>query len=235
MNRSPTAPMTLNACAEATNRAGFAVVRGVAPLDVLRDLLLACPAIPQAGLRDLLNATPMFRQVAELPSVKSLVSDSLGRPGFVTRAILFDKTPAANWALGFHQDVVIAVTERFDTTGFGPWSVKAGIPHVRPPAAVLERMVTVRVHLDDCGPENGPLAVIPGSHTCGFLDDSELERRIAAGPIVECPCRAGDAVLMRPLLLHGSRKAESPSRRRVVHLEFAADPLPPPLRWREGV
>ena len=27
---------------------------------------------------------------------------------------------------------------------------------------MLERMLTVRIHLDDCGLENGPLLVVPG-------------------------------------------------------------------------
>jgi ectoine hydroxylase-related dioxygenase (phytanoyl-CoA dioxygenase family) len=95
-------------------------------------------------------------------------------------------------------------------------------------------MITVRVHLDDCGPDNGPLAVIPGSHRHGFLDDPALRRAIDEGPIAECTVSAGDAVLMRPLLLHGSRKADRPAHRRVAHFEFACDSLPSPLRWCES-
>jgi hypothetical protein len=33
---------------------------------------------------------------------------------------------------------------------------------VHPPAEILDKMLTLRVHLDDCGEENGPLRVIPG-------------------------------------------------------------------------
>ena len=40
------------------------------------------------------------------------------------------------------------------------------------------------------------------------------------------------AVLMRPLLLHSSPAPRLPRRRRVVHLEFAAAPLPHGLEWR---
>lgn len=212
--------------AEQLRRNGFAVVSGVAPPGLVSRLVASCPEIPQAGLRDLLAVAPAFRELAVRSEIQSLVASALGRPGFVTRAILFDKSPGANWALGFHQDVVIAVEGRFDIDAFGPWSVKAGITHVRPPANVLEGMLTVRVHLDDCGPDNGPLAVFPGSHGLGFLDDLVLKEWIERGPVVECPCSAGDAVLMRPLLLHGSRKAAAPSHRRVVHLGLRQIPCP---------
>ena len=64
------------------------------------------------------------------------------------RAILFDKTPATNWSLGWHQDRTIAVAKRADVNGFGPWTVKSGLLHVAPPFDILVRMVTLRVHLD---------------------------------------------------------------------------------------
>ena len=44
---------------------------------------------------------------------------------------------------------------RVESPGYGPWTVKAGIAHVRPPIGVLEGMLTLRVHLDDCGPGRG--------------------------------------------------------------------------------
>jgi len=152
----------------------------------------------------------------------------------VARAILFDKSMDANWALGFHQDVVVAVAGRAEVPGFGPWSVKAGVDHVRPPAEILARMITVRIHLDSCGPDNAPLSVIPGTHAHGFLDDAAIGVHIRRGPVVECCAQPGDAVLMRPLLLHGSRKADRPAHRRVAHFECACDQLPPPLRWRSA-
>lgn len=38
---------------------------------------------------------------------------------------------------------------------------------------------------------------------------------------------------MRPLLLHASSPALAPAHRRVLHLEYAAAPLPPGLEWHE--
>lgn len=197
-------------------------------------LVRASPPVPSAGLRDLFTVAPVFRALADHDAIRAIVRAALGAPGFVTRAILFDKSPGANWALGFHQDTVIAVRDRADAEGFGPWSVKAGLWHVRATVGVLDRMITVRVHLDDCPADNGPLTVIPGSHAHGLLRDSDIAVRAERGPHADCLASAGDAVLMRPLLLHASRRSECPRSRRVVHLEFACDALPAPLRWRDG-
>jgi ectoine hydroxylase-related dioxygenase (phytanoyl-CoA dioxygenase family) len=50
-----------------------------------------------------------------------------------------------------------------------------------------------------------------------------------------CCLDAGDALIMRPLLLHASSPARKAHHRRVIHLEFApADLLPPGLHWAFG-
>ncbi len=229
----PQEQFDIGGAAESVRRDGFVIVRSVADRALIDELLRDLPPVPAAGTRNLLSLAPTFRKLTCDRRLESLLTTILGKPGFITRSILFDKSPGANWALGFHQDVAIAVAERVEVPAFGPWSVKEGVPHVRPPSAVLEQMITVRVHLDDCGPDNGPLAVIPGSHSRGMLDDAALRPAISAGPVLECTVKAGDAVLMRPLLLHGSRKAEKPAHRRVAHFEIACDPLPHPLRWHE--
>ena len=63
------------------------------------------------------------------------------------RAILFDKTAAADWALGWRQDRTIAVKERVRVDGFGTWSIKSGMLHVEPPFELLSGMVTLRIHM----------------------------------------------------------------------------------------
>src|SRR4029453_8748221 len=98
-----------------------------------------------------------------------VVGRGLGRITRPVRGILLDKVPGANWHVGWHQDLVIPVRERREVSGFGPWTVKAGMPHVKPPAEVLAGMLTIRVQLDDCGQDNGPLRVVPGSHRRGEL------------------------------------------------------------------
>jgi ectoine hydroxylase-related dioxygenase (phytanoyl-CoA dioxygenase family) len=61
--------------------------------------------------------------------------------------------------------------ERVEVDGFGPWYMKAEVLHVQPPAAILEHMLTVRLHLDPCNEENGALRVLPGSHTRGKISE----------------------------------------------------------------
>src|SRR5207237_89348 len=98
----------------------------------------------------------------------------LGRDLVAVKATLFDKTPESNWRVQWHQDRAIAVKERLDVPGYGPWSSRCGSLHVEPPSEVLAQMIAVRVHLDPCDSENGPLRVIPGSHRSGKLSDRQL-------------------------------------------------------------
>jgi ectoine hydroxylase-related dioxygenase (phytanoyl-CoA dioxygenase family) len=183
------------------------------------------------AIRNLLEAVPAVAELARSPAVRALVEPVLGAGAFAVRGILFDKTPDANWKVAWHQDLTIAVRERREVAGFGPWSEKAGVVHVQPPAAVLERMVTVRLHLDPCGPENGPVQVIPGSHRAGRLSADEIQRRRAERAPEPACIGSGGALLMRPLLLHASSPSSLPAHRRVIHLEFAADDLPGGLEW----
>ena len=150
------------------------------------------------------------------------------------RGILFNKLPGANSKVPCHQEFAIAIRKRMDLPGWGPWSMKDAGLHVRPPAAVLGRMLAVRVHLGDCGGHDGPLRILPGSHTHGLLKNAE----ILAWPkerAVTCAVRRGDTILMRPLLLHASSSAAEPAKRRVIHIEFAAEDLPDGMQWHERV
>lgn len=224
---------------------GYALVPGVIDRAEV-DALLA--ALARAGegeavrrresvyaIRNLLEEVPEVRALARSAAVRALVEPVLGEGAFAVRGILFDKTPDANWKVTWHQDLTIAVRARREVEGFGPWSEKAGVTSVQPPAAVLERMLTVRLHLDDCGPENGPVNVLPGTHRLGRLAAAEIERRRTAEPPAATCVGAGGVLLMRPLLLHASSPATAPAHRRVVHLDFAAGGLPGGLEWHDRV
>jgi ectoine hydroxylase-related dioxygenase (phytanoyl-CoA dioxygenase family) len=165
------------------------------------------------------------------PSARRLVEPVLGRDARAVQGLLFDKVASANWRVGWHQDLVVPVRERVDSPGYTAWSVKRGVPHVKPPAGALERMLIVRWRLDDCGPDNGPLQVIPGSHQNGELGSDDVKKRIRHATPTLCTGRKGDALLMRPLLLHASSKATAPKHRRVLHVLFASAPLPHGLDW----
>jgi ectoine hydroxylase-related dioxygenase (phytanoyl-CoA dioxygenase family) len=81
--------------------------------------------------------------------------------------------------------------------------------------------VALRLHLDDSRADNGPLRVLPGTHTLGLLTESDIPRLTTEVPAVDCTVPAGGVVVMRPLIVHASSKAESDLPRRVPHIEYA--------------
>lgn len=146
--------------------------------------------------------------------------------------LFFDKTPEANWPVLWHQDLTLAVAEKHELDGWSAWSMKAGVWHVQPPATLLATMATVRLHLDDCGADNGPLRLLPGSHRLGRLSRQRVAELRRTNSERECPCARRIRCPDGPLLLHASSPARTPGHRRVIHLEFAAAAaLPAPLRW----
>jgi ectoine hydroxylase-related dioxygenase (phytanoyl-CoA dioxygenase family) len=185
------------------------------------------------GERNLLDVLAI-RQLAGSEPIRILARSVLGDNCFAVRGILFNKTDGTNWKVTWHQDCVIAVAARRDIPGWGPWSIKAGVHHVRPTSGVMSRMLAIRLHLDECGADNGPLRVIPGSHKHGFLSDRQIQDW-PKSKAVSCTANRGDAILMRPLLLHSSPPATVPSGRRVIHLEFAAEELPNEVSWKDRV
>lgn len=185
------------------------------------------------GHRDLMRRIPAVADLAVSSDVLNFLGNLLGTEPFPVRSIFFDKTPEANWLVPWHQDLSIAVDRRLDLPGYGPWSIKEGVVHVQPPLEILESMITLRIHLDDCDESNGALRVIAGSHRLRRLSAAQIsEARVQANEVM-CSVRAGDALLMRPLLLHASSAAQVPSHRRVIHLEYATCPLAEGLKWAE--
>jgi ectoine hydroxylase-related dioxygenase (phytanoyl-CoA dioxygenase family) len=224
--------------AASVERDGWAVTPPLVPqlaVDALLAELAPLAADARGGVRNLFDAAPAVRALACSPAVRSVADAVLGPHCFAVRALLFDKTPAANWKVVWHQDLTIAVRARAHAPGWGPWSEKGGVAHVQPPAELLERMLAVRIHLDDCGADNGPVRVLPGSHRFGRLSDEAIDGWRARATAVDCLADRGAILAFRPLILHASSAARSASHRRVVHLEFAAEELPPPLAWHERV
>jgi len=183
------------------------------------------------GIRNLLRLCPLVAEIAVATRIASWLGTLAGRPVFPVRALFFDKTPEANWRVPWHQDLTIAVVRRIETPGFETWSLKDEINHVQPPTGILEGMVALRLHLDDCHSANGALKVIPGSHLHGKLKSADISEWVEANPEVVCEVPRGGALVIRPLLLHASAPAASPAHRRVLHIEYATDQLPNGLKW----
>lgn len=145
---------------------------------------------------------------------------------------LFRKTAGGNWLVPAHQDLSVPVAGKIEHPQLSGWSVKQGRQHVQPPVELLERLLAVRLHVDRCGPDDGPLRVVPGSHRFGRLDSQRIQALKSEFGEHPCEAGAGDLLLMKPLLVHASSRAREPrGQRRVLH--FLYGPAEPGygLRW----
>lgn len=183
------------------------------------------------GQRDLLDQ-PWCQRLAQgllqLPELHGLLPPD----GVAVQCTLFEKSAGRNWLVAPHQDLAIPVAERVEHPALRGWSLKGGRHFVLAPADVLAQLVALRLHLDDATQADGGLRFVPGSHQDGVLDDAGVQRWRERVVEVAADARAGDALLMRPLVLHASSKATNAAgRRRVLHLLFGPAALPCGLRW----
>jgi ectoine hydroxylase-related dioxygenase (phytanoyl-CoA dioxygenase family) len=95
------------------------------------------------------------------------------------------------------------------------------VNYAHAPARALETILALRVHLDASTAENGPLRVLPGTHTRGVLTDDEIHSIAAQGTSVDGLLPLGGVIAMRPLVIHASSKSRTPNARRVLHIEYA--------------
>lgn len=174
------------------------------------------------GARNLLDFWPESLGLLKSSSLRPLLQAILGPDGGLVRGLFFDKPPGADWSLPWHRDQTIAVKRHGPMGRFNKPTTKAGIPHVEAPQDLLERMVTVRIHLDAMDEGNGALRVIPGSHVAKGVATEALPAELPE--IIEC--LAGDVLLMRPLLLHSSGTSDPGQHRhrRIIHWEFSPTP-----------
>lgn len=212
---------------------GYLLLPGLLPAE-RREMLtaeLVGLAPGTAGERELLDR-PWCRELAQwllaLPQLRGLLpSDAVA-----VQCTLLEKSADRNWLVTPHQDLAIPVAERVEHPALGAWSIKSGRHFVLAPAEVLAQLVALRLHLDDATEADGGLRFVPGSHQGGVLDEAATRRWRDAVGEVAVDAHAGDALLMRPLVLHASSKATAASgRRRVLHFLFGPAALPYGLRW----
>jgi ectoine hydroxylase-related dioxygenase (phytanoyl-CoA dioxygenase family) len=203
---------------------GFAVIPDVLTqaeiLNIVGKLQDAALRRSRAGIRHLMSNADVSRLAYE-PCLLALAREVLGSTAFPFRATLFDKSPTANWLVVWHQDTALPLRCRKEAPGWGPWSVKEGIPYAHAPSQALDKVVALRVHLDNSTEQNGPLRVLPGTHKLGVLTDHEVfesTQRVA----VDCLVQRGAVLVMRPLLIHSSSKSQTDTPRRLLHIEYAS-------------
>lgn len=236
----------MHSAVQQVHQDGFTIVPAVfadVELTAIIDSLTEALAGPEAavlqrdgrlcGARNLIQTWPQAAEVWRRDPLPALLRAILGDRFGLVRALYFDKPPGDTWALPWHKDLTIAVSDnRLPSSHFRRPTTKAGVPHVEASQALLETMLTARIHLDDATDSNGPMQVMPGSHQAGKTVeiDESLSRPLLA--------QRGDVLLIRPLVAHNSTSPHpsNQSHRRILHLEFATESnLPDGFTWHDFV
>jgi Phytanoyl-CoA dioxygenase (PhyH) len=203
---------------------GYAVLPGVISeseaTGLLRELLESNLPRSRAGIRHLMAQTGVAK-VARGPELMTIARGLLGDKTIPFRATLFDKSQGSNWLVMWHQDTALPLIERQEKEGWGPWSVKDGVNYAHAPAAALEKVLALRLHLDDSAIDNGPLRVLPRTHRSGVLGDEEMHSLSEQIGGIDCTVQTGGVVVVQPLVVHASSKSLGGQPRRVLHIEYA--------------
>ena len=133
----------------------------------------------------------------------------------------FCKDADTNGSSGLHRDLHLPLAARVDSGHFSDWTEQQDIPHARASSALLNSMLAVRLHIDDCGAGDGELYVVPGSHRAADIDAAQIR----------CTGTRGSAVVMSPMVLRTSPRSQSLKTRRVLYFLFGPSDLPDGARW----
>ena len=161
-----------------------------------------------------------FWEVVQHGPLADLAADIVG-PDVVYRDSMINvKCPGSGGAVAWHQDLPF-------------------YPHTN------TSTIQILIALYDVPPEQGPLSLIPGSHRgriyehydeagnwTGKVRSTDLES-IDWDTLISLPCKAGDAIVLHPLTLHGSGPNQSErSRPYLIHGMSAADSISyTPMTW----
>jgi len=227
------------------NQNGYAIIPAVYTSEEVLAMLTTLNQLDQShsncrvhqdlfAIRCVTELSPHLTQSIFNEKLRSIFQSS-GKPYRLVKSLYFDKPPYSNWFVFWHQDLTISVKEQTQIAGFKNWTTKNDIIGVQPPTSFLEDTITVRIHLDDCDEENGGLKVLPKTHLNGVIAPTQIHDIQTKQATVSCDAKAGDILLMKPLVLHASSKNTSHRHRRILHLEFSSKPLPTSFSYREEI
>jgi ectoine hydroxylase-related dioxygenase (phytanoyl-CoA dioxygenase family) len=155
------------------------------------------------------NVHPAFREIAFSPKIADILTPLIGTTSGIRYQTgkLNMKSAGYGAAVEWHQD----------------W---AFYPHTN------DDLLAIGLYLDDCGPENGPLMVIPGSHTwpisdhhadgvfCGAIDPTSAG--IDFSKAVMLTGKAGSMTIHHVRMVHGSALNRSNRPRRLLLFQYCA-------------
>lgn len=183
------------------------------------------------AIRQFFEKIPACRELVFNQKFITFFKKNIGESYFLVKAIYFDKPPNANWIVPWHQDLTIVTNKRKALAGYTKWRLKNKKQYVQPTKDILENIITIRIHLDDCKASNGALKVISGSHKNGINQKLDFNKE---KPVI-CEVKCGGVLLMKPLIYHASKRTENNKNRRVIHLEFASKELPTEITYEERI
>ena len=213
---------------------GFAVVTECCSASECDTIIAQLAPITTVGTRCLLDhdwcqalASNLRARVATtIPAIHALVA---------VQCTYFNKSPERNWLVAYHQDRSIPIASSVAHETLPGWSQKEGMTFVHGADALLAQMIAIRLHLDDCTPDNGPLRVIPDSHRVGTMSPLAIKAALDTSVDQKLLVDKGGIIAMRPLLLHASSKSHTMPQRRVLHFLFGPRALPAGLEWRRAL
>ena len=214
---------------------GYLILEDIYSVEELKELikLLESKTLKeQFGVREFLLDNLDVASKVFSNKLKEIIRQLSSKDAISIKSIYFDKPPSANWIVNWHQDLTINLTGRKEVKNYKNWRVKPERTVVQPNRELLENIFTIRIHLDDCTNQNGALRVIEKSHSRGVIEIKEWIKQ-QEGEEKICEVGAAGILIMKPLILHSSKRTENDNSRRVIHIEFTDMELPAGLEWKE--
>lgn len=219
------------------NRKGFEIIENVYSKNEVHEILelVNSKGIENKfGVREFLFDHPEIAKKVFTNKLIKIIRDISPNCRKSIKSIYFDKPPNANWIVSWHQDLTINLANKKNTLNFKNWRISRERVTVQPNTELLENIFTIRIHLDDCTRHNGALKVIENSHQRGVIQIKEWMKN-KEGVEKICEVKKGGILVMKPLILHSSKRTENHKNRRVIHIEFTDQELPIGLDWKEKV
>lgn len=219
------------------NDKGYEIIEGVFTkfeVDEILNLLETKKIDSKFGVREFLLQNSEIAEKVFNENLLRLIGKISPTCKMSIKSIYFDKPPSANWVVNWHQDLTINLVSKIDTEDFKNWRINEERVVVQPSREILESIFTLRIHLDDCTKENGALRVIEESHKNGVIEIKDWMKN-KRGVEKICEVQRGGVLIMKPLILHSSKRTENEKNRRVIHIEFIDRELPSGLVWKEKI
>ncbi|MBI3716699.1 MAG: hypothetical protein HY255_11970 [Betaproteobacteria bacterium] len=132
------------------DRDGFSIVSDVVAAVEIEEIAASFGTVSTigAGTRRLLDfawCRDLVDTIGRHPGISALLPIAYK----AIQCTYFCKSADKNWLVAMHQDLAIPAKDRVSHSQLGNWSVKENQWFAQAPVALLDSLLTVRLHLDD--------------------------------------------------------------------------------------